>query len=218
MKKKLAAGICLVLILALLIPIPMTLKDGGTKVYQAVLYRVEFVHRLAPISENGQGYQTGLVVKILGMEVFNNVKEPELVSDDPGRSVSGGGVQPLSETGAHTHLPAETDGTLGHEFGGYCGNTLTTVTYAAISPDEEPWEVTFWGDDSVALTDLLRFLDYSENPCDCLPEYKVDTEFGAGYGVSLRESYARYGDGQASLTAEQVEQIREILERQREQA
>lgn len=74
MKKKIAAGLCLVLILALFFPIPMTLKDGGTKVYQAVLYRVEFVHRLAPVSETGRDYQTGLVVKILGMEVFNNVR------------------------------------------------------------------------------------------------------------------------------------------------
>lgn len=74
MKKKIAAGLCVLLVLALLIPIPMTLKDGGTKVYQAVLYRVEFVHRLVPYYEAQIEYQTGLVVKILGMEVFNNVK------------------------------------------------------------------------------------------------------------------------------------------------
>lgn len=74
MKKKIAAGLCVLLVLALLIPIPMTLKDGGTKVYQAVLYRVELVHRLVPYYETQITYQTGLVVKILGMEVFNNVR------------------------------------------------------------------------------------------------------------------------------------------------
>lgn len=73
MKKKIAAGVCVLLVLALLIPIPMTLKDGGTKVYQAVLYRVEFVHRLNLYMDYSE-HQTGTVVKILGIEVFNNVE------------------------------------------------------------------------------------------------------------------------------------------------
>ena len=71
-KKKLAIGLCALLVLALLIPIPMTLKDGGTKVFQAVLYRVELVHRLDHDSERGD--QTGTVVRILGMKVFDSVK------------------------------------------------------------------------------------------------------------------------------------------------
>lgn len=71
-KKKLAVGLCALLVLALLIPIPMTLKDGGTKVFQAVLYRVELVHRLGP--EGGPEYLTGTVVRILGMKVFDSVK------------------------------------------------------------------------------------------------------------------------------------------------
>lgn len=70
-KKKLVIGLCALLALALLIPIPMTLKDGGTKVYQALLYRVELVHRLGP--EGGPEFLTGTVVRILGLEVFNSV-------------------------------------------------------------------------------------------------------------------------------------------------
>ena len=73
---------------------------------------------------------------------------------------------------------------------------------------------SFWGDDSVALTDLLLYLDYSGDVCRCMPEYRVDTEFGTGYGINLTEGYARCGDGQASLTAEQAEQIQAILDRQ----
>ncbi len=72
MKKKIVLGLCALLVLALLIPIPMTLKDGGTKVFQAVLYRVELVHRLGP--EGGPEYLTGTVVRILGMKVFDSVK------------------------------------------------------------------------------------------------------------------------------------------------
>ena len=69
-KKKLVIGLCALLALALL-PIPSTLKDGGTKVYQALLYRVELVHRLGP--EGGPEFLTGTVVRILGLEVFNSV-------------------------------------------------------------------------------------------------------------------------------------------------
>lgn len=72
MKKKIALGLCALLALALLVPIPSTLKDGGTHVYQAVLYRVEQVHRIGP--EGGPEYLTGTVVRVLGVEIFNNVK------------------------------------------------------------------------------------------------------------------------------------------------
>ena len=57
--------------------------------------------------------------------------------------------------------------------------------------DSESRKVSFWYDDSVALTDLLLYLDYSGEVCTCLPEYSVDTEFGAGYGVSLTGGFAR---------------------------
>ena len=49
--------------------------------------------------------------------------------------------------------------------------------------------------------------------CRCLPEFTVDTEFGGGYGVNLTESYARCESGQAALTAEQTDAIRDVLER-----
>ena len=77
MKKKIIALILATLVLAmLLIPIPLRLKDGGTVVWQAVLYSVSDVHSLALEEDvqNGKAFYEGIIVKILGFEVFNNVK------------------------------------------------------------------------------------------------------------------------------------------------
>lgn len=41
MKKKAMIGICVLLAIVLLVPIPMRLKDGGTVVYRAVLIRLK---------------------------------------------------------------------------------------------------------------------------------------------------------------------------------
>lgn len=112
----------------------------------------------------------------------------------------------------HMHHPSEENNIIVHEPTGYCGNTVTTIRRHP-GNGEESWEKSFWGDDSVALTDLLLYLDYKEDICKCMPEYTVDTEFGEGYGINLTESYARYGDKQTALTEEQVKEIREIIER-----
>ena len=72
MKKKIIVVISILLAVVLLCPIPMRLKDGGTVKYQALLYSVSDVHRLAPSVESG--YEEGLIIEILGMQVFNNVK------------------------------------------------------------------------------------------------------------------------------------------------
>ena len=75
MKKKLIIGICILLIAVLLIPIPMRLKDGGTVRYTAILYTIEDVHRLNPDTDSNQEYLEGTIIKILGMEVFNNTND-----------------------------------------------------------------------------------------------------------------------------------------------
>ena len=69
MKKKVMIGICVLLAIVLLVPIPMRLKDGGTVAYHAVLYQVEDVHRLSAVE-----YLEGMIVRILGMEVYNSVE------------------------------------------------------------------------------------------------------------------------------------------------
>ena len=72
MKKKVMIGICVLLAIVLLVPIPMRLKDGGTVVYNAVLYQVEDVHRIKDASEDE--YLEGVIIKILGIEVYNSVE------------------------------------------------------------------------------------------------------------------------------------------------
>ena len=74
MKKKAMIGICVLWAIVLLVPIPMRLKDGGTVVYRAVLYQVEDVHRLGAVDPAGDEYLEGMIVRILGMEVYNSVE------------------------------------------------------------------------------------------------------------------------------------------------
>ena len=66
MRKKVVTGICILLAIVLLIPIPMRLKDGGTVVYHAILYQVENVHRIDPEATSENDYLEGMIVKILG--------------------------------------------------------------------------------------------------------------------------------------------------------
>ena len=74
MKKKVMIGICVLLVIVLLVPIPMRLKDGGTVVYHAVLYQVEDVHRLGAVDTAEDEYLEGMIVRILGMEIYNSVE------------------------------------------------------------------------------------------------------------------------------------------------
>ncbi len=74
MKKKVMIGICVLLATVLLVPIPMRLKDGGTVVYHAVLYQVEDVHRLGAVDTAEDEYLEGMIVRILGIEVYDSVE------------------------------------------------------------------------------------------------------------------------------------------------
>ena len=118
--------------------------------------------------------------------------------------------QPLSE---HSHTLVSDGNVVEHEPVGYCGNTVTTVRYEPMGKGEqECWQQSFWGGDSVALTDMLRWLDYSAEPCRCLPEYYVQTEFSASeYGISLSEGYVRHEGGQCQLDAEQLRALTQLL-------
>ena len=136
-----------------------------------------------------------------------SVSPPGSAPEESGSTVS----QP--EEPDHSHQLAQEDNVLPHEEVGYCGNTITKVRQNE-RLEEDPWEVSFWGSDSVALTELLIHLDYSGEICRCLPEYYVDTEFSQEeYGLNLTSGYVRYGEGQAELTQEQVELLQGILER-----
>ena len=62
MKKRNVVIVCILLAVFLLIPIPLRLKDGGTVEYKALVYRVE----------SGKEYEEGIIIKVLGIEVYNN--------------------------------------------------------------------------------------------------------------------------------------------------
>lgn len=115
----------------------------------------------------------------------------------------------------HDHTLSTEDNIVEHEKAGYCDNTVTKISRES-QMGGESWEVSFDGSDSVVLTDLLLYLDYSDGICRCQPEYNVDTEFGTGYGINLTEGYVRHDGGQVSLTAEQIETIQGIFDRQAE--
>lgn len=123
-------------------------------------------------------------------------------------------VQPPEEEETQPeHAPATEDNIVPHEEVGYCGNTVTTVSCRRITKDGvDSWEKSFIGGDSVYLTDLLSYLDYSDDICKCLPDYTVTTEMGTSYGVSLTDGYARCGDGQTQLTEEQLQRVTEIID------
>lgn len=73
MKKKVIAGLCVLLAAVLLFPVTYHLKDGGTVVYKAVLYSVQKVHQLSP-PDSERAFLEGTIVELFGVEVFNNVK------------------------------------------------------------------------------------------------------------------------------------------------
>ena len=73
MKKKLRIALIIIVALILLFPMPFGVDDGGTVVYNALLYKVSKVHRL-----NSQGreypYLEGTIVEVLGITIYNDVK------------------------------------------------------------------------------------------------------------------------------------------------
>lgn len=74
MKKKMIIGIFVLLAILCLIPARMHLEDGGTVVYKAVLYEVDAMHRIGAEDGAEDEYLEGTIVKILGIEVYNNVE------------------------------------------------------------------------------------------------------------------------------------------------
>lgn len=80
MKKRIMTVICLVLVaFVLLVPIPLRYKDGGTVKYNALLYSVTNVHSIVTQyvaeGEYKDGYEVGTIVRVLGFEVYNDVRE-----------------------------------------------------------------------------------------------------------------------------------------------
>lgn len=68
-------------------------------------------------------------------------------------------------------------------------------------------------EDAETIRSILKKLDYSPHRiCRCLPECQFEMK-SKSYGLHLGEGYARCEEGQARLTQEQLQTIREILSR-----
>ena len=75
MKKK-AYIIAIILILVILLfPIRMNLKDGGSVRYRSLVYEVTKIHQLAPDVDGVKPYIDGFEVKILGMTVYRETNK-----------------------------------------------------------------------------------------------------------------------------------------------
>lgn len=112
----------------------------------------------------------------------------------------------ITDADWHTHQPAKDEQTVSEPISGYCGNTQTTIYF------ENSKSYTFMYSESVTMTHILVNLDYdTKKLCNCLPEYTVDTDFGTDYGVSITNGYVRCDKGQADLTQEQIDKLKEII-------
>ena len=79
MKKKVIIISVAIILVVLLFPIRNQLKDGGTVEYKALVYKESKVKRLISIEEMEQEgkikeYDQGIVIEILGFEIYNSVK------------------------------------------------------------------------------------------------------------------------------------------------
>lgn len=74
LKRKYAAiVIAAIMLLVLLFPVRIQYKDGGSVEYKAILYSVMKKHSCT--DENGvPGFHVGTIVKLLGMELYNQVQ------------------------------------------------------------------------------------------------------------------------------------------------
>ena len=76
MKKKTFAVITIIVVLVLLlIPVRMNLKDGGSVRYKSLVYEITKIHKLAPDVDGVKPYIDGFEVKILGMTVYRETNE-----------------------------------------------------------------------------------------------------------------------------------------------
>ena len=75
MKKKFFVVIAIIAVLVILLtPVRMNLKDGGSVRYKALVYEVTKIHQLAPEVDGVKPYIDGFEIKILGMTVYRETK------------------------------------------------------------------------------------------------------------------------------------------------
>ena len=76
MKKKTFAAIAIIIVLVILLtPIRMNLKDGGSVRYKSLVYEFTKIHQLAPDVDGVKPCIDGFEVKILGMTVYRETNQ-----------------------------------------------------------------------------------------------------------------------------------------------
>lgn len=151
------------------------------------------------------------------LEAFRGIlKKDEVLSDSIDASIDKVienlvETEPLSGTpkddaaDEHTHAPSKKPKTVSDPIKGFCGNIITKL--------EKDGVVRFIeSDDSVTLTALVINLDYSEPMCKCATEFSVYVETEKEpYEVNLSQNFIRFQGKHASLTADQTETVRKIV-------
>lgn len=72
-KKRLIIVLCVMVMAVLFVPRVYALKDGGSKEFTALTYRITKVHSMNPV-EAEEEFTTGTIVEIFGREVYNSVE------------------------------------------------------------------------------------------------------------------------------------------------
>lgn len=76
MKRKTFAILSIIVILLILLtPIRMNLKDGGSVSYKSLIYEVTKIHQYDPEFDNVKPYIDGIEIKILGMRIYRETNE-----------------------------------------------------------------------------------------------------------------------------------------------
>lgn len=76
MKRKTFAILAIIVILLILLtPIRMNLKDGGSVSYKSLVYEVTKIHQYDPEFDDVKPYIDGIEIKILGMRIYRETNE-----------------------------------------------------------------------------------------------------------------------------------------------
>lgn len=197
MKKK-TKIILLVLILLLIVPIPNgTVKDGGTKQFTALTYKVVKWNRLVDVDNVYSATEFyPLPFNFLPLDRLWNSKTDRYMPKSTGDNFC-----------TFDHSPAKKELTVKEPYeSGWCGNTLATIVL-------ENKEYTFMLGDSIVLNALYLNHSFKDNPCKCDGGIKIKTESG-DFTVNLEKHFVRSDKGQGQLTEKQATEIKDIIERQ----
>ena len=75
MKKKAIIITVLLVLIALLFPIRMNLKDGGSVRYKSLVYEVTKIHQLSPEVDGVKPYIDCFEIKLFGITIYRETNE-----------------------------------------------------------------------------------------------------------------------------------------------